>query len=59
MAMRMVDHDKYIGALEKMCDEYCKMPGICETQEILDKHCNECPMNTLFCEDVEEESGNP
>ena len=32
---------------EKMCDDYCKMPDMCETQEELDKKCAECPLNNI------------
>ena len=33
--------------LEKMCDDYCKLPDICPTQERLNRHCAECPLNNL------------
>ncbi|MBR2550590.1 MAG: hypothetical protein IKE92_11365 [Clostridiales bacterium] len=39
--------------LEKMCDDYCKMPDICETQERLDRHCAECPLNNFPKKDDE------
>lgn len=32
---------------ERICDDYCKMVDICETQERLDRHCAECPLNEL------------
>lgn len=49
--VKMVNYFKYTDALEKMCDDYCKWPMECQTQEQLDIHCEDCPMNTLFCED--------
>ena len=39
--------------IEKMCDDYCKMPDICETQERLDRHCAECPLNNFPKKDDE------
>lgn len=46
--------DKLAGAnnqliddvIEEMCDGYCKYPMIC-TQEKLDEHCDNCPLNEL------------
>lgn len=29
-----------------MCDEYCHWPVV-STEEILEKHCEECPMNQI------------
>lgn len=29
------------------CDEYCKYPLICKTQEKLDDICDECPLSKL------------
>ena len=32
---------------EQMCDEYCCWPTACPTQERLNKHCEECPLNKI------------
>lgn len=33
------EKSEWVEMVEKMCDEYCKMPDICATQERLDRHC--------------------
>ena len=42
-----IDRNTWREIVEKMCDEYCKLPDICETQERLDRHCAECPLNNV------------
>ena len=32
---------------EQMCDEYCCWPTASPTQERLNKHCEECPLNKI------------
>ena len=32
---------------EAICDDYCKIVDICETQERLDRYCAECPLNNF------------
>lgn len=32
---------------EKFCDNYCKYPYICETEEEIDGICDKCPLNEL------------
>lgn len=44
------ERSEFNDMVEKMCDEYCKMPDICATQERLDRHCAECPLNTFLNE---------
>ena len=41
------EKSEWVEMVEKICDDYCKMPDICETQERLDRHCAECPLNNL------------
>ncbi len=37
------------GVAEKVCDSYCKWPGICGSQEKLeDEHCYNCPIQQLM-----------
>lgn len=45
------EKSEWVEMIEKMCDEYCKMPDICATQERLDRHCAECPLNNFPNED--------
>lgn len=47
-----IDRSEWNEMVEKICDDYCKMPDICETQERLDRHCAECPLN-IFLTDKE------
>lgn len=56
--VRTIDYNKYVDAVEAMCDRYCKYPEQTATQEELTDICNDCPINTLFCE-KEEDSDNP
>lgn len=46
-----IDKERLNAVIEKMCDDYCKLPDICPTQERLNRHCAECPLNNLQCED--------
>lgn len=45
-----IEKSEFNDMVEKMCDEYCKMPDICPTQERLDRHCAECPLNIFLCD---------
>lgn len=47
-----IDRERLKECMEIMCADYCIFPDICETQERLDRHCNdECPLNNLTCDD--------
>lgn len=46
------EKSEWVEMVEKICDDYCKLPDICETQERLNRHCAECPLNN-FPEDKE------
>lgn len=46
-----IDRSELNKVIEAICDDYCKMPDICETQERLDRHCAECPLNNLQFKD--------
>ena len=35
---------------EMMCDDYCYYAQTSTSQEILDKHCEECPLNNITVE---------
>jgi len=43
-----IDGARINDVLEAMCEDYCKMPDICETQERLLRHCAECPLNNIL-----------
>ena len=32
---------------EQICDEYCRFPFLLETQEELNRKCEECPLNEV------------
>lgn len=42
-----IDKDRLNEVIEKMCDDYCVWPTTCPTQERLDMHCKECPLNNI------------
>lgn len=42
-----IEKNELTEVIEKICDDYCKMPDICTTQERLNRHCQECPLNNL------------
>ena len=37
--------------MEVMCDEYCMWPTASLNQDVLDKHCEECPLNNISNEE--------
>jgi hypothetical protein len=39
--------------LEKICDNYCKYPDICASQEMLDEKCITCPLAGVTDKKVE------
>lgn len=57
--LKTIDYFKYTDAVEVMCDRYCKFPEQAASQDELTDICNDCPINTLFCEDKDEDSDNP
>lgn len=46
-----INSEKLNAVIEAICDDYCKMPDICETQERLNRHCTECPLNNIKDDD--------
>jgi hypothetical protein len=56
--VKTVDWFKYTDTVEAMCSDYCKYPEQKITVEELEDICNDCPINTLFC-DKKEDSDNP
>lgn len=42
-----INRDIWDKAVEDICDNYCQMPNICATQERLNRHCAECPLDRL------------
>ena len=45
--MAKINDELLCEAKEQMCDDFCKWPTECPTQGRLDRHCEECPMNTV------------
>lgn len=35
------------NVMPAICDEYCKYPGICKTQDALDDICSRCPLDNM------------
>ena len=53
--VRMNRQDRYEQIKERMCDEYCYYAIAMHDQDVLDKHCEECPMNELKGGEYEED----
>ena len=53
-----IDNNRFNEALEMMCDKFCQWPVVCASQDELNKHCDECPMNNIECDDYWEERDN-
>ena len=53
--IKSIEYDRFIDTVEEICDFYCKWPTECATQERLNMHCNDCPLNNLMNEDFWEE----
>lgn len=49
--MIQISNERWREVKEKMCDDYCVWPTYCPTQERLDRHCEECPLNNFPNED--------
>lgn len=47
MMMVNIEYFDFINAMEKMCDDFCYFRNTTTDPEVLDKHCEECPMNNL------------
>jgi len=58
--MNKSDVQKMTEMQELMCDEYCRFPGKCNSQEELDRHCDDCQMIRLwdFFEQAAKETGD-
>lgn len=46
--MKKFDEQKMTELQKLMCDEYCKFPEQCGSQEALDEHCDSCQMIRLW-----------
>lgn len=42
-----IEKDKLNEVIEKMCDDYCYFAAVSHDQDVLDKHCEECPLNNI------------
>lgn len=45
--MIQISDERWNEVKEKMCDDYCFFAVVSRNQDVLDKHCEECPMNTV------------
>jgi hypothetical protein len=50
-----IDRDRFDKCFEMMCEQYCWYYVSSESQEILDKHCEECPLNNIHSDEWWEE----
>ena len=37
-----LDRDRFDKCFEMMCDDYCHWPVVSASQDVLNKHCDEC-----------------
>ena len=42
-----IDNNRFNEALERMCDDYCLWPLSASSEDVLELHCNECPLNNI------------
>lgn len=45
--MIQISDERWNEVKEKMCNDYCFFAVVSRNQDVLDKHCEECPMNTV------------
>lgn len=43
-----IEYFDFINAMDKMCDDFCYFRTTTTDPEVLEKHCEECPMNKLL-----------
>ena len=42
-------HQMIDEVAKKICDDYCRYPHLCNTQdELMEQHCNDCPIVVRF-----------
>ncbi|MBQ1293183.1 MAG: hypothetical protein IIY21_04050 [Clostridiales bacterium] len=46
-----IDRGKLEHVMEEMCGHYCIFAITSIDEDVLKKHCDECPLNLLPCED--------
>ena len=50
-----ISWDRLTTVMEKMCDDYCLWPLSASSEDVLELHCNECPLNNIGNEEYWEE----
>jgi hypothetical protein len=50
-----IDKDRLNTVMELMCDDYCIWPIDSSDDDILELHCQECPLNNINCDDYWED----
>ena len=53
-----ISRDRLNTVVERICDDFCHWPIASSSQEALNKHCEECPLNNIECDDYWEERDN-
>ena len=46
-----LDRDRFDKCFEMMCDDYCHWPVVSASQDVLNKHCDECPFNNIHVDE--------
>lgn len=46
-----ISRDRLTEIMEMMCDDYCIWPINSCDDDVLDLHCQECPLNNIECDD--------
>ena len=46
-----IPRERLNECVERICEDYCTYPSLCESQERLKAHCDECPLNNLICDE--------
>ena len=50
-----INRDRFTEMMEIMCDEFCHWPIESVDQDVLNRHCEECPINNIECDDFWED----
>ena len=52
-----IDSGRLDRAIQMICDDYCHWPIVSLNQDVLDKHCEECPLNRIHNDEYWEKYG--
>ena len=46
-----IEKQRITDCIEKMCEDYCIWPVQATSDESLENHCDECPLNNIYNDD--------